>query len=122
MPPDSVTYMARRASPQARNTPDSAMPSPIGTLAGMMTASSPLATSAASPRACMKLLERKIATEPQQGRQHRVADEADQQQPGGGEAARLPAVSGAERARHARRNGDRQADVDRHQDEESWLA
>ena len=33
-PPESVTYMARRASPTARSTPDSAMPSAKGTLPG----------------------------------------------------------------------------------------
>ena len=49
--PDSVTYMARRASPTARNRPDIAMPSAIGTLAGSVMARNFEATARGSPRA-----------------------------------------------------------------------
>ncbi len=50
--PDSVTYMARRASPTARSTPDNAMPSAIGTFAGRVMARKVEATRSGSPLAC----------------------------------------------------------------------
>ena len=53
--PESVTYIARRASPTARRTPDIAMPSPIGTLAGMVMARKFEATGKACPCACRTL-------------------------------------------------------------------
>ncbi len=50
--PDSVTYIARRASPTARNSPDITKPSAIGTLAGRVTARNFEATASGSPLAC----------------------------------------------------------------------
>ena len=52
IPADSVTYIARRASPTARSTPDNAMPTASGTFAGMLMAMNFEATSAGSPWAC----------------------------------------------------------------------
>ncbi len=50
--PASVTYIARRASPTARSTPDSAMASENAILAGTAMARKRLATAAGSPLAC----------------------------------------------------------------------
>ena len=50
--PDSVTYIARRASPTARNAPDSAMASEKARLAGAAISRKSAATAAGSPRAC----------------------------------------------------------------------
>src|SRR5208283_416444 len=47
--PDSVTYIARRASPTARMRPDIVMPSAMGTLAGMVMARNLDATASGSP-------------------------------------------------------------------------
>jgi len=54
--PESVTYIARRASPTARNTPDIVMPSAIGTLAGMVMARNFEATRIGSPPACRSVV------------------------------------------------------------------
>ncbi len=51
-PADSVTYIARRASPTARKIPENVMPTASGTLAGMLMAMNFEATSADSPCAC----------------------------------------------------------------------
>jgi hypothetical protein len=68
--PESVTYIARRASPTARSTPDIAMPSAIGTLAGMVMARKFEATGKASPCACRTL------TRPQSRNANITADTA----------------------------------------------
>ena len=47
-----MTYIARRASPTARSTPENVMPTASGTFAGMLMAMNFEATSADSPRAC----------------------------------------------------------------------
>ena len=52
IPADSVTYIARRASPTARSTPENVMPTASGTFAGMLMAMNFEATSANSPCAC----------------------------------------------------------------------
>ena len=52
IPADSVTYIARRASPTARKIPENVMPTASGTLAGMLMAMNFDATSADSPCAC----------------------------------------------------------------------
>ena len=56
IPADSVTYIARRASPTARKTPENAMPTASGTLAGMLIAMNFEATSAGSPWACRSVV------------------------------------------------------------------
>ena len=56
IPADSVTYIARRASPTARSTPDIAMPIASGTFAGMLMAINFEATSAGSPCACKSVV------------------------------------------------------------------
>ena len=54
IPADKVTYIARRASPTARSTPENVMPTASGTFAGMLMAMNFEATSADSPCACKR--------------------------------------------------------------------
>ena len=56
IPADSVTYIARRASPTARKTPANVMPTASGTFAGMLMAMNFEATSAGSPWACRSVV------------------------------------------------------------------
>src|ERR1700679_4169981 len=97
--------MALRASPPARRTRESAMPSPIGILAGMMIASSPLATLAAGSWACIRRAS---------AASRKIQNTSDQA--AGGEPARVGSIARAERTRNRGRKGDGQADIDRHED------
>ena len=114
--PDSVTYIARRASPTARRTPDIAMPSAIGTFAGMVMARKIEATRCGSPLRMQDRDQAPVAKGEHQRGDERGDDRRDRRTPR--RRACGPAVGAcAERPRHRRRNGDGEADVDRHGEE-----
>ena len=116
MPPDRVTYIARRASPSARSTPESAMPSPIGILAGNDDRQHAARHFRRAPLRVHQAHQRRVAEYPQKQRKRRGRDKGDREA-GCREPARARPIAGAERARDGRRDRDREPDVDRHQQE-----
>ena len=115
-PAESVTYIARRASPTARSTPESVIPSASGTFAGMLMAMNFEATSADSPCAC-STVTRIQSLQRDHRRGHRGGEDEGYDERGGRQAPRAGPVAGAERPRDRGRGRDGEPDVDRHDEE-----
>ena len=114
--PESVTYIARRASPTARSRPDIAMPSVMGRLAGRVMARNFEATASGSPLAWttwMSAQSRKtnitVVTRTETIAEIVSAEAASRR------AARP--VARPDRPRDRGRGGDGEPDVDRHGEE-----
>ena len=115
-PPESVTYMARLASPAARRTPEHAMPRPISGVVGITMSRKRHAISCVRPVAPNSV---RIGREQRQrGEGEHERDRRHEHERGGREPPRFLAPPRAERARDQRGARDGDADPERHREEQ----